>query len=304
MIRHASANTASRQTPYRHQLYTMILPVFNEEARVERVVEYYRRFARLIAVDNYSTDNTLSLLKDQDVETVQFKNPGTTQTPECLQYFNSLAKTDYVLYLACSEFIPATLLDLFEETAASHRYDVVSCVRDSYTCGELIPLWGGSIKGLDARIERYFNKHALDLDKVVIHGHFLPRDSNRILYLPRDQRYIITHLRDTDAKSLIIKSTDYAFVEAHHRSRKGKQVTCFKLTLLFLKEVIRFFQLPFSKWNKIALREIWARMIMHSVTYWVGWELRTGKNIEYSHERNEELWRKLVAEQSESSRKP
>jgi hypothetical protein len=44
-------------------------------------------------------------------------------------------------------------------------------------------------------------------------------------------------------------------------------------------------------------------MIMHSITYWVGWELRSGKTIEYSHRQNEELWQRLVAEQNDQGSK-
>ncbi len=287
---------------YRFQSYTMILMVYNEEARVKRVIEYYRPFARLIVVDNFSTDSTLDIIKDLGAEFVQYKNPGTTETPECMKYFSSLTDTDYILFLSCSEFIPAALLELFEEVAAQKTYDIVSCVRDSYTCGEFIPLWGGRFRWTDARAERFVNKHGVDPDKVAIHAQFTRFNEVRTLRLPRDKQYTIIHLRDSDAKSLIHKVTDYASVEAQHRSQKGIPITGLKLILLYIKEILRFFHLPVSKWNRIALREIWVRMVMHSITYWVGWELRTGKNIEYSHKQNEALWHKLVAEQK--SRKP
>ncbi len=288
---------SSNKAPYRHQLYTMILPVFNEEARVKRVVEYYKPFARMILVDNYSTDNTISIVKDMGIEIIQYKNPGTTQTPECLKYYSSLVNTDYILYLSCSEFLPPPLLGLFEEIASKKEYDVISCVRDSYTCGELIPLWGGRFKWMEARVERFINKHGIDTDSTRIHGHQTPINKDRILHLPRDRRYNIIHLRDADAKSLINKSVDYSFVEAQHRVQKGNPITGCRLVLLYLREILRFLHLPISKWNRIALREVWARMIMHSITYWVCWELRTGKTIGYSHKQNEELWQRLVAEQ-------
>jgi hypothetical protein len=195
--------------------------------------------------------------------------------------------------------MPASLLELFEEIASKKKYDVVSCVRDSYTCGELIPLWGGRFRWIEARVERFINKHGIDADKIRIHGHNIPINKDRILYLPRDRQYNIIHLRDADAKSLIQKSVDYAFVEAQHRAQNGNSVTGCKLVLLYMREILRFLHLPVSKWNRIALREIWARMIMHSITYWVGWELRSGKTIGYSHRQNEELWQRLVTEQND-----
>lgn len=289
--------TKERQIKYRHSAYTMILPVYNEEARVKRVVEYYRPFAKLIVVDNFSTDRTSQILEELGVTVVHYKNPGTTQTPECMRYFFSLVETDYVVFLACSEFIPRPALDLFEKIAFEKSYDIVSCVRESYTCGELIPLWGGRFKGTEARIERFINKHFLDVDKVVIHGHFVPLNRDRLLKLPRDERYVVVHLRDSDSESLIKKSLDYALVEARHREQRDTPITCFKLILLLAKEVLRFLQLPIAKWNRIALREIWARMVMHSITHWIGWELKNQRTMEYSHQQNEHLWQQLVMEQ-------
>jgi glycosyltransferase involved in cell wall biosynthesis len=289
-------DTTDQRQNYLYNSYTMILAVYNEETRVKRVIEYYLPFAKLIVVDNFSTDATTSIAQKLGVKVIQYRNPGTTQTPECVKYFFSLVDTDYILFLSCSEFMPARLLELFDKVASEKTYDVVSCVRDSYTCGELIPLWGGRFRWIDARVDRFVNKHGIDPDKIVIHGQNTPLKKERVLYLPRDERYVIVHLRDSDAISLIKKITDYAFVEANQRAKNGTQITGPKLVRLLIREGLRFIHLPLSKWNRIALREIWARVVMHSITYWVGWELRNQKTIEYSQQQNEQLWRTLVGD--------
>jgi glycosyltransferase involved in cell wall biosynthesis len=287
----------NKAVSYRSTSYTMILPAYNEEARVRRVVEYYRSFAKILVIDNFSSDNTRCIVQELGVKLVQYKNPGTIQIPEWFRHVTSLIDTDYFLLLSCSEFIPVPLLDLFNEIAISRNYDVVSCVRDSYTCGELIPLWGGRFKHMEARIERFFNRSGLDYDGIVIHGSFLPTHKERLLQLPRDEKYVIAHLRDADAQYLIKKSIDYALVEAQHRAKKTIPITGIKLFSLFIKEILRFFHLPVSQWNRIALREVWARMVMHSVTYWIGWELRNNTGLDYSHHKSEDLWQKLVISQ-------
>ncbi len=279
---------------YRHTSYTMILPVYNEDARVRRVIEYYKPFAKLLVIDNFSSDNTQRIAQELGVELIHYKNPGTIQTPEWFRHVASLITTDYFLLLSCSEFIPISLLEQFNEIAVNGSYDVVSCVRDSYTCGELIPLWGGRFKGIEARIERFYNRKGLDYDAIVIHGSFSPTHRDRLLQLPRDARYVIAHLRDADARYLINKSVDYASVEAKHREKKKNPISGLTLLGLFIKEILRFIHLPISQWNRIALREIWARMVMHSVTYWIGWELRNNAGLDYSHQKNEGLWKKLV----------
>src|SRR6267142_1957423 len=90
--------------PPRFQSFTMILPVFNEEARVKRVVDYYRPFAKLIVVDNYSTDGTLPILQELGVEVIRHRNEGSLQSPEGLRFMLSLSSTPYVLFLSCTEF--------------------------------------------------------------------------------------------------------------------------------------------------------------------------------------------------------
>lgn len=282
---------------FKFNSYTMILPVYNEEARIRRVIEYYRPFARMIAVDNFSTDRTVEILKELNIETVQYKNPGTAQTPECIKFMTSLADTDYVLFLACSEFMPVTLMNLFEDTAKSGKYDVVSCVRNSYTSGKLTPLWGGGLINLDARVERFINKKRVDLDKVVIHGGVVPFEKTRVLTLSNDDRYNIVHLRDFDAFTLMKKITDYAAVEATQRHNNGSTIGGLKLIVLLFKEVLRLLRLSPSKWNRIAMREIWARMVMQSVIYWIGWELRSNETLDTSKEKSEQLWSKLVKDQ-------
>jgi len=277
----------------------MILPVFNEEARVKRIIEYYRSFALLIVVDNFSTDNTIAVIEKLGVKVVRYKNPGTTQTPECMRYFTTLIGTDYVLLLACSEFLSSPLLKRFDEVARTGSHDVVSCVRDSYTCGELIPLWGKPFRKVEIRTERFMNLRALDMDSVVIHGSFQPVDQSRMLTLPDEPQYRIVHLRDSDAASLIRKSVDYASVEARQRHERNRPISAARLFLFFIQEAFRFLLLPLSRWSMIALREVWARMVMHSMIYWIGWELRADRSIDYSCRKSEALWEDLVSEYQE-----
>lgn len=288
---------------YKYSSFTMVLCTYNEEARIKRVIEYYKPFAELIVVDNYSTDKTPLLLEKLGVNVIQYKNYGSTQTPEFFELCKSITKTEYLLLLSCSEFISPSLIKLFDKVASKKQYDVVSCVRDSYTAGELIPLWGGRFKAIDTKVERFYNLQELNIDKIVIHGHFEPLNKERVLSLPREKNHVIIHIRDADTRYLIDKSLGYAYVEAKHRDEQGKRIGLFKLFLFFLRESIRFLHLPPSKWNGIALREVWARMVMHSITYWLGWEIKNGMGREYSYRKSEELWQSLTDAQQMPGKK-
>ena len=138
----------------KYSSYTMVLTVFNEESRIRRTIAYYRPFAELVVVDNFSKDGTVGILDELGVKYVRYDNKGSVQTPECINYLISLAKTDYVLLLSCSEFFPPPLMAEFDRVAAERKFSLVSTVRRSYTCGELILLWGGRF-GMEARVESF-----------------------------------------------------------------------------------------------------------------------------------------------------
>lgn len=283
----------------RYTSFTMILPVYNEEARVARVIAYYRPFARMLVVDNFSADRTVALVRDAGVELVQYPNGGTSQTPEWVRHVTSLVETDYVVFLSASEFIPSALLAVFDEVARTGSADVVSCANREYTAGKAFPkFWS------DSGIQRLVNKRALDYDSIVIHGAFKPLHRERTLVLPREERFTIVHLRDADAASLMKKHADYAVVEARDRVRRGRRVDALFLFRSVFKEVRRFLAAPFSR-DRITLRESWARAVMHSIIYWVAWELRTDTGLEHSRRESGRLWERLVAKEREvGARRP
>jgi hypothetical protein len=280
-----------------YESFAMILPVFNEETRVRRVIEYYRTYARIIAVDNNSSDRTVAILKELGIPVVGHTNEGTHQTTEDVRFFLSLAETPYVLFLSCSEFIPASLLAKFDRIAREGFYEVVSNPRGGiYTGGRLIPLWGGRF-GIYLRVERLVKRDGVDLNRIRIHGHTYPINKDRLLILPREPDNEIISLRDADTRYLLAKSIDYASVEARQKIGVGEHLTIFGLAGRFLKEIIRFLLLTPRHWNGIALREIWARCVMHTTIYWLDWEAKTGENLDRSRAGSEALWEELIKEQ-------
>jgi hypothetical protein len=224
------------------------------------------------------------------IDVIEYRNDGTIQTPEWFKYITSICPTDYLLLLSCSEFIPVELLRLFNKIAETKEYDMVSCVVDAYTCGELIPLWGGRIKELERKIERFFNIKALDCSKIIIHRPFEVFDCNRVLSLPRSEGFVIRHLRDSDSLTLMQKHLDYAKIEAYQIQKNGEMFSFWKLMILFAKETARFLQLPVSQWNRLAAREVWARVVMHTIIYWICWDLSHNETVSQSRERSNALW--------------
>lgn len=282
---------------HRFSSFTMVLPVNDEESRVARAISYYARFAPLLVVDNFSRDRSAEIARELGAEVAQYRNAGTIQTPEWMRHVAGLVGTDHFLLLSCSEFLPVALLQRFDEIARARAADVVSFARQSYTCGELIPLWGSRSAGGRRllRVERFFDRRGLDFDRVVIHGPFLPTAPSRRLDLPPDEGLVATHLRDSDAVSLLLKHAEYASVEALDRLREGRPTGLGWLVATCAYELANFVRVGPAHWTRLAAREVWARMAMHAVTYWTAWEQRTGATLAASRVRSDALWRTLAA---------
>jgi len=276
--------------------FTMILPVCNEESRIQRVLDYYKNVAPLVVCDNFSRDRTREITENNGVQVIQKKNDGSAQTPEWTREVFSGIDSDYVLWLSSSEFIPMTMLEKFDEIAQSHEFGMVENVVISHTCGEEIPLWGGRFNLFNRRIQRFFNRHELNYDAVYMHAPFQIKDPARCKRMENSKLYNIIHLRDSDAYSLLFKHLSYSVVEARQIVENGKSFTFLRLILLLMKEGARLFLVPFRQWHGVAFREIWARIVMHTTIYCMVWELKNDKGIEYSKRRNSELWGKLMTE--------
>lgn len=283
-----------KKTDNCHSFYTMVLPTYNEESRVERVLDYYSFFGDVVVIDNFSSDKTGEICKRKKVGFFQIANSGTIQTKEWMEIICSIVKSDYVVLLSCSEFHPRKLMELYGDVARDCSYDLVSVVRDSYTSGKLIQLWGGRFSFSEARIERFFNIRNLDFDKIRIHGHFMAINKLSELHLDREDGYVVSHLRDVDVIELIKKSNEYASVEAAHRIERGKAITFSRLIALVFKECLRFIHLPLNQWSMMAFREVWVRIVMHSIIALRCWELRTGNEIASSRAENDKLWNDFV----------
>ncbi len=268
----------------------MVLTTHNEEDRIERVLKYYTKFGEVVVVDNYSSDNTIKIAEKFCNKIIKFKNNGAAQTPD---FYHNLIKEighPYIILLSCSEFIPEKLLHFFFNISLNEKYGLVRTVVDSYTCGENIKLWGGRFRFIDRKIERFFDLERLDINNIDIHKPYSLINKNDEFELDRKEDYVISHIRDSDTKSLIIKHLGYADVEADSYLEKGNPMTIFSLLKLMFKEMLRFFQLPLKHMGFVAQREIMARVAMHFFIFFISREKKNEKGINYSKTRSQKLW--------------
>lgn len=278
--------------------FTFILPVFNESERISRVINYYKKYGKIIVIDNFSTDDTLAKAKQLECEVVQFKNNGTIQDKIIFRKILDLSPTKYVAMLSSSEFIPPHTLEVFYNVAKSSSHNIIRNVIKTYTCGEDSPIHHISLRKFGKRVnryvERFYNREALDYDSIFIHGPFKTKTNSDILTLPDDNKYNMIHVRDSDLMGLMHKSISYASVEAMQMKDFGLNPSIFKLSKLVLADIAKYIFLPSKSKNFIAAREVWVRLVMHVSIYIFLRELEENIGIEYSRKKSNDLWARLV----------
>ena len=84
--------------------FRAILPVFNEEKRLQEVLNYYiPLLGSLDLIDNFSSDNTLKIANTcAGVKIYQKHNSGTNETTEWFHWLLEEIPSEYYLFLSCS----------------------------------------------------------------------------------------------------------------------------------------------------------------------------------------------------------
>lgn len=285
----------------KYSSFEIILPVYNEAQAIKYVIDYLLRWAPLLIIDNFSTDETLEIIdtiKSDTIRTVQIANNGTIQTPEWFGRVLPLVNTRYVVVASCSELLPPQLFSYFNQIACHNSVHLVSTPVVTYTCGFYTPLWGASACFGNRYIQRFFAKDALDFDSIRIHSQFTTKCGyNSTVISGFNAAYSILHLRSSDWVSLANKHLGYALVDSEQRFRDGRSITAFKLTILLFLELFRMLRgllvgpkAPFF----IVYREILARIVMYISIHVLGLESKYSMGPAYSQRQNIKMWTNAI----------
>jgi glycosyltransferase involved in cell wall biosynthesis len=272
--------------------YTYVIPTYNEEQRIRRVLDYYSQYVNILAVDNYSTDNTLEILKEYQINYIQYNNHGSSQTPEWFQNVIPYLNTEYVLFGSASYFYTKEFLRLCDELAFENEVSMVVQNIDTFTCGERTLIFNNIKTRKKRTAEVFFKKNQIITEEIFMHLPYKVKNPENILVL-NDVKFDIVHLRDSDTISLAKKCLEYAYVEAKQLIAKDKSFNLCNLIKKIIIELLRLVRFPKEIFNKRSIREIWARIFWLTITYWIVWDLKTCNTLEFSRKKNEELWKKL-----------
>jgi glycosyltransferase involved in cell wall biosynthesis len=207
-----------------YNLFTVAIPAYNEENRIEDVIKNYIHFTNdIIVVDKYSTDKTSEICKKfKNVRVVNY--PSGIDESQQTKMVNDLAYNDWILYATCSEIATISLLNELNKVvsiANENNYKAAVFNRISYTSGvvthDLKNLYSDFKNGI---YTRFLNKNFIDLENARIHFEAPVLANTNEIYII-DYKIPLIHIRNDDVSSSEQKHSRYAEIEAKSLLKKG-----------------------------------------------------------------------------------
>lgn len=254
----------------------VILPTFNEAARIDAALSYYKAFSRIIyIVDNYSTDKTLDLARNYPVKILQYRNNGSTESPAWFQWLLQAVPSEFYLFLSCSERITTDALASIPSLIHS-RVDLCYWPRISLTGNSESLIYGpifsffGWQKYDDFTCRLASSKALRDnLDDIHIHDNFRSfREKTKFVEIAR-KSHLIQHLRPVTNAQVLQKLLNYAIVDARQSiasQARSSQPVIYLLRVIRELLVLVILLLSF-RLSSIRANELLARIVLHLQTY-------------------------------------
>jgi len=248
-----------------------ILPVLDEQNRIQSTLEYYSVIlpCQLVIVDAGSSDSTINLchryskLFRHPIHLTCRPNNGTTEEQDWIDWLINSFPSDYYLFLSCSERIPAQSINLYQ-THSSNAIDLVYVPRRSLLNEDDISLVYSRLQDLIIFRSTYFpvcrfaSSLALQQIPTIIHDNWLSSAHLVNTLFVRNPVNCIEHRKNPDIYLNLRKHIDYAKNEAM------LGFPLIKYTLKIHRELTYLFLLAVTlRLNRSILTELLMRIIYH-----------------------------------------
>lgn len=218
--------------------YTVVIQTFNEQERVLLAIRNFAGRARILVVDNCSTDDTRNVAEKAGASVITVKNNGFLTDNEYRQIFEHVG-TDWFLLMFCSHHFPTPLIDVCEEAMASGKYDAIALDGMTIQYGIHTKAYGIN-KRMKVTCTRWIKKSCVDLSKYVIHTEIQFTGSQERMFYPELRDDMLIHnYRDDDIMSMSRKASTYAYGEARQKLDAGKTPSVFRLVSCPVREFFK-----------------------------------------------------------------
>jgi len=208
--------------------YTVLLFTYNEERRIELLLRNFKDHARIVVLDDSSTDKTAEIAAKYSATVIQRpKFNAGYNNKDIARWALDQSSTEYVFIAYCSHFVPINLLNIFDDIAANQNYKAVRHGYLGVTYGKYID------KQCVVRKPgacHFFSREVVDLSASKIHYEWpLNVPDTQILTLPVNDDLSLHVFRDYDAHITELKQSAYADAEAKERFERGERTTAVKM---------------------------------------------------------------------------
>jgi glycosyltransferase involved in cell wall biosynthesis len=196
---------------------TFLVFAYNEERRLDLMLNLLRPHGAIVVFDNHSVDKTVEIAKRYTDEVYQHRNLGYCESEPTMDFAWSKVKTKWAYLLYVDEFIPKALMDLLKSVAAGDRYDAVEIYRRNFMYGQEIFNYG-------KHHLRMFVRDSVDFKGNIVHKLGTYRVApHRILRVPKNDDTTIWHFGSYNTEKLELAHNRYANLEAHQRHEMLRQ---------------------------------------------------------------------------------
>jgi glycosyltransferase involved in cell wall biosynthesis len=212
---------------------TFVIFTFNEEKRVERVIENVKRFGRVLIVDNESTDETLAIARRHGCEILTNRNAGWVEDEVTAARVREHVQTPWIYWGFADEMVDRATVEAILRVIHEDKCDIINIARKNYYYGQFC-----QDVGVD-RMNRIFRKNAIDFEGNKLHGFGRPASGSRILKLPHT--HFVHHFISNTSKSYLSVMDRYSDMESAERRPppSSLRLLASTLKLIVLNLVVR-----------------------------------------------------------------
>lgn len=178
-------------------MITFVVFTYNEEKRIERVIQNLQSYGKVLLADNNSTDGTLEIAQRYNCNVFFRKEEYVyVENQKLVNQLYDVIDTEWIYWAFADEMLEIETLEEITKIVKANSHDIITMDRKNY-------FYGNFCHDLyHARTFKMFKKHAIDFTDNPIHSMGKATVSKDRIY-DLHERYFIHHFISNTASSYL-----------------------------------------------------------------------------------------------------
>jgi glycosyltransferase involved in cell wall biosynthesis len=208
---------------------TIFIPTFNEEVRLAEILKAYGEYAYVVIADNHSADNTVKVAEEFGAICFNRTNQSAFISIDDWKKAFKLAPTEWIFCASCSELITNDIFQEFYKNVLDSTFNAMYVERHSYTYGVRTHRLRKNASAQMGSALKIFKKEYIDWEKSKIHQEVPLLIDKKDIYICKNKS--VYHFRSGVPRSVELKLSEYADIEAEYNFKIGKRFGFLKMLL-------------------------------------------------------------------------